>query len=76
MTIDNQTYTVVKMGDINGDGLVKTIDYMKIKNHIMKTDILSGYSLQAADVSKDGNISTIDYMMIKNKIMSIANIEL
>lgn len=76
VTIDNQKYTVVKMGDINGDGLVKTIDYMKIKNHIMKTDILSGYSLQAADVSKDGNISTIDYMMIKNKIMSITNIEL
>lgn len=76
ITIDNKIYTVVKLGDINGDGLIKTIDYMKIKNHIMETDILTNYNLQAADVSKDGKISTIDYMMIKNHIMFISNIEL
>lgn len=76
VTIDDKTHTVVKMGDVNGDGLIKTIDYMKIKNHIMKKDILKDYNLQAADVSKDEKISTIDYMMIKNQIMSISNIEL
>lgn len=72
---DNK-YTVVKLGDVNGDGLIKTVDYMKIKNHIMNEDILTGYNLQAADTNKDGRISTIDYMMIKNQIMSISNIEL
>ncbi len=76
VTINSKAYKVIKLGDVNGDGLIKTVDYMKIKNHIMNIDTLTDYNLQAADTNKDGKISTIDYMMIKNKMMSISNIEL
>lgn len=76
VTIADKTYTIVKLGDVNGDGQIKTIDYMKVKNHIMEIDILKDKNLKAADASKDGKISTIDYMMIKNQIMSISNIQL
>lgn len=74
--ISDKIYTIIKLGDVNGDGTIKTVDYMKIKNHIMETDTLTGCNLQAADANKDGKISTIDYMMVKNQIMSISNIEL
>lgn len=74
--IADKTYTIVKLGDINGDGKVSTIDYMKVKNHIMEIDILKDTNLKAADTSKDNKISTLDYMMIKNQIMFISNIQL
>ena len=76
ITIEDKTYTIVKLGDINGDGQIKTIDYMKIKNHIMNIDVLKDTYLKAADVNNDSKISTIDYMMVKNQIMSISNIQL
>ena len=35
VNINGENYTIVKLGDVNGDGLVKATDYMKIKNYIM-----------------------------------------
>ena len=76
ITIDDKTYTVVKLGDINGDGEIKSLDYMKIKNHIVGTKVLDGIYAKAADVSGDGKISSLDYMKIKNQIMGTSKISL
>ena len=35
ITIDNKTYTIVKMGDANGDNKVNSFDYIRIRNYIM-----------------------------------------
>lgn len=56
-------------GDVNGDGQITSLDYIKIKNHIMETKILSGGELERADVNKDGSITSLDYIKIKNHIM-------
>lgn len=56
-------------GDVNGDGKLTPADYIKIKNHIMKVNILSGAALKAADANNDGKISPADYITVKNKIM-------
>ena len=40
-----------------------------IKNHIMKSKVLTGNSLTRADVNKDGKVSSLDYIKIKNHIM-------
>ena len=74
--LDGKSYTLVMLGDVSGDGQVKSKDYMMIKNYIM-----SGYKLtlsqkEAADVNRDGNIKSKDYMMIKNYIMSGTSIKL
>lgn len=72
----NDIYTVVVLGDVNGDGEVKSTDYMAIKNAIMGTKELSETEKMAADVNNDGNIKSTDYMKIKNYIMGNAQIEL
>src|SRR5699024_4956079 len=36
-------------GDVNGDDKVSSLDYIQIKNHIMKTKVLTGNSLTRAD---------------------------
>lgn len=74
--IGETEYTLVMLGDVNGDGLVKSKDYMMIKNYIMGTLKLSEAEKKAADVNKDGEIKSKDYMMIKNHIMNISTISL
>ncbi len=67
-------YTVVKKGDVNGDGYIKATDYMKIKNYIMGTVSLLDAEKSAADVNSDSSVKATDYMKIKNYIMGTATI--
>ncbi len=69
-------YTVVKLGDVSGDGIVKSKDYMMIKNYIMSGYQLTEAQKKAADTSKDGEIKSKDYMIIKNHIMEGTTINL
>ena len=66
-------YMVLK-GDVNGDGDIAPIDYVKIKNHIMGDNSLDGkvYEL-AADYNDDDDISPLDYVKVKNHIMNGGN---
>ena len=69
ITVGEKVYTIIKMGDINGDGKVKSSDYMYVKNVIMEEETLDTNQKQAADIDGDNNIKSSDYMRIKNKIM-------
>ena len=73
-TVVNDKYTVVMLGDVNGDGAVKATDYMSIKNYIMATKELSETEMKAADVNNDNSIKATDYMKIKNYIMGSSTI--
>ena len=73
---NGRTYTVIKLGDVNGDGEIKATDYMRIKNYIMDTSKLTNAQLEAADVNRDGKVKATDYMKIKNYIMGTSNISL
>ena len=76
ITIDGKTYTVVKYGDVSGDGAITPSDYVKIKNKIMGASSLNGAYERAADVNKDGTISPADYVKVKNHIMKVSSITL
>ena len=69
-------YTVAVLGDVNGDGKVKSTDYMRIKNYILKKSKLSDAEMAAADVNEDGKVKSTDYMRIKNYILKKAEITL
>lgn len=63
-------YTNIVRGDINGDGNVSAMDYVKIKNHIMGTNkITDPLLMKATDANQDNKISSMDYVRIKNIIM-------
>lgn len=69
-------YTIVMLGDTNGDGNITPSDYVKIKNNIMGVTALDETSKSAADVNSDGNISPADYVKVKNHIMNASKISL
>ena len=67
-------YTLSIKGDIDGNGQISPLDYIKIKNHIMGTNIIVGDEyINAADISDDGEISPLDYVKVRNYIMTHSN---
>jgi hypothetical protein len=62
---------MVLKGDVNGDGDIAPIDYVKIKNHIMEEKIIEdGVYKLAADYNDDDGITPLDYVKVKNHIMN------
>lgn len=64
-----KTYNVLIYGDANGDGKISAIDYVNIKNYILKSSNLTGIYAVAADVNRDNKVNAIDYVQIKNNIL-------
>jgi len=59
------------LGDVNGDGKISALDYVRIKNHIMGSSKISVTAeLYSADLNEDSKISALDYVRIKNYIMN------
>ncbi len=60
-------------GDINGDGVVKVVDYFMLKQYIFGTlntsSVTEGYK-ERADYNGDGKVTATDYMMLKKDILS------
>ena len=64
-------FTNIVRGDINGDGKISSLDYVKVKNHIMGSSVLiDDVYKKAADANDDNKISALDYVKIKNYIMN------
>ena len=63
-------YQISVSGDVNGDGKITAMDYVKVSNHIMGARSINGeVYLDAADVNGDGRITAIDYVKINKRIM-------
>ena len=69
----NSTPTV-KLGDINSDGKIDSIDLLRVKQHLMNIRTLNGNSFTAADINKDGKIDSIDLLRVKQHLMGIRTI--
>ncbi len=74
--IVKDTYTVIKKGDANADGIVNSFDYIRVMNYIMGRKQLNGYEKEAADANNDGIVNSFDYIRILNYIMGTKKIEL
>lgn len=57
--------TVVVKGDVNGDGVVDSIDYLLIKRAIIGTTTLAGAYWKAACVQGANELSSMDYLLVK-----------
>ena len=69
-----ETYTMVKLGDVSGDGEITPSDYVKVKNKIMGVTSMDSVTQKAADVNQDGKTTPADYVKIKNHIMKVSTI--
>ncbi len=65
------TYTFVVVGDLSGDGKISTADYVRLWNHLDRSNsytINDPSILKAADISLDSKLSTSDYVKLWNQL--------
>ena len=62
-------WTVLIYGDVNGDGTISNSDRIKIRNHVLGTNKLTGVYFTAGDVNKDGQVSNTDRIKVRNHIL-------
>ena len=73
--INGTVYTIVKLGDANGDGVINSGDLLKIKKHLMNVISLNGTSFGiAADANHDGAINSGDLLKVKKYLMNVSGI--
>ncbi|MBQ4558826.1 MAG: glucosaminidase domain-containing protein [Tyzzerella sp.] len=61
-------YTIVIRGDVNGDGKLSAVDYVKVRNYLDGASSLTGAYLKGADTSGDGKASALDYVKLRNHL--------
>lgn len=76
-SVINDRYTVVMLGDINGDTKVDTADLLAVQKQLLKIANINGKEkISAADINKDKKIDTADLLAIQKKLLNISNIKL
>lgn len=58
-------------GDSTGDGLMNSEDLLKLRQHLLGIDILSGPYFIASDLTKDNIINSADLLKEKQKILEL-----
>lgn len=61
-------YVMIIRGDLNGDGKISALDYVKVRNHLDNKNRLTSIQSIAADANKDGKVSPIDYVKVRNHL--------
>lgn len=64
-------FTNIVRGDVNGNGQIDIIDYIRIKKDIMDIEKLKNEYQKAADMNNNNSIDIIDYIRIKKIIMEV-----
>ncbi len=77
ITSNNETkkYTISIKGDINGDGIINSQDFLRIQKHILGYIKLANEYKASADVNYDNNINSQDFLRIQKHILGYIKIK-
>ena len=66
--------SAVVNGDADGSGDIATTDYIYVKRHVLKINLLTGAALLSTDVDNDGNTDSSDLILLKRHLLGIKRI--
>ena len=66
---------IAKLGDVNQDGKIDSLDYLLVKRSCFKTYELEDVERVCADIDKNGTIDSADYLLIKRVCFNTYTIE-
>jgi hypothetical protein len=61
--------TIVVYGDVDGSGIIDTIDYMRIKAAMIGNFTLTNTEFEAADLDRNEYIDATDYIRVKSYLL-------
>ncbi len=62
-------------GDVNGDGVINSTDFMQVRRHFLKLYEIPEDKQACADVNSDGTINSTDFMQIRRHFLKLYTIE-
>lgn len=71
VSAENNSASVVRKGDTNGDGKVTLIDLANVQRHLLGLISLTGNNFAGADTNSDGKISLIDLANIQRYLLGL-----
>ncbi len=63
-----------KKGDVNGDGVINSTDFMQVRRHFLKLYTIPEDKQAYADVNGDGTINSTDFMQIRRHFLKLYTI--
>lgn len=72
--LNGVSYAAVVMGDVNGDALLDSLDYIAVKRSYCGTGYVGVLGLEAAGVKEGSKVRAINYIMIKRAVFGTYNI--
>lgn len=73
-SIINDKYTVIMLGDANGDGKINSGDLFNIQKYLIKNTQIDAYTKGAMDANKDEKINSGDLFIIQKHLLGKGNI--
>ena len=71
----NETYKIIVIGDLNGDGKINVFDVSMLYNYVRGKTSLDKYTLKAAAIRKQNQIKVADvsklYSFVRDRISGI-----
>ena len=67
-----QDVKICLLGDVDGNGSINMVDYIKVRQHAQSVSFLTDYALACADVNGDGNVNMVDYIKVRQHAQNIA----
>lgn len=68
-------YTNIVVGDINGDGTINSADLLKIRQHLLRTNTLTGAYFLSSDINYDNTINSADLLRVRQHLLGNKPIE-
>ncbi len=69
-----QSYVIILLGDVDGDGMLSSTDYLRIKQYFLGNITLTTSQIKASDIDFNERIESADYLLIKSHFLKLTDI--